>query len=71
METNKIDARIAKIIGFLGCILLTLFSIVAAVISLTCLVLIFIEGDCYNIIASVAFAFIACIGWSIRKDTLV
>lgn len=71
MNAAKFETHLIKMLGYMGCILITIFSIAAAIASVATLALIFIEGDYFNLIASVAFAFVAVIGWSIRKNTLI
>ena len=60
-----------KVIGFAGSVLLTIFSGLFALISLSCLVLSIIDKDVISVIGCLASGFIAWVMWSIRKDTLV
>jgi hypothetical protein len=73
MNTMEIKATkiICKTIGIAGSLLLTLFSGVFALIALSALVMSIIDKCIVSVIGCVACAFVACILWSIRKDTLV
>lgn len=60
-----------KVIGFAGSVLLTIFSGVFAMVSLSALVVSVIEKDFFSVIACLASGVIAWVLWDIRKDTLV
>ena len=62
---------ILKAIGFAGCILLTFFAGMLALMAIALLVISVIDGDLIAVGACIACAFLSALCWSIRKDTLV
>ena len=68
---SMVSKTFLKVIGFAGSVLLTIFSGLFALISLSCLVLSIIDKDVISVIGCLASGFIAWVMWSIRKDTLV
>lgn len=71
MEESKVSKKFLAVIGFAGSVLLTIFSGIFAMISLSALVVSVIEKDLLSILACVAAGVISWIMWSVRKDTLV
>lgn len=71
METRKINDLAAKIIGFLGCAMLTIFAGMFALSAIGTLVISIIDKCFFTTIACAACAFIAWCLWSVRKDVLV
>lgn len=71
MEESKVSKKFLVIIGFAGSLLLTVFSGIFAMISLSALVISVIEKDLLSVLACVAAGVISWIMWSVRKDTLV
>lgn len=71
MEESKVSKKFLAVIGFAGSVLLTIFSGIFAMISLSALVISVIEKDLLSVLACVAAGVISWIMWSIRKDTLV
>lgn len=59
-----------KAIGFAGCLLLTLFAGLFALIALAVFVSSIIDFCLLGVVASVASAFVSALCWSIRKDVL-
>lgn len=68
---SMVSKTFLKVIGFLGSLLLTVFAGLFAMVSLSCLFSSIIKKDLLSVIACAAFAALAWIIWSIRKDTLV
>ncbi len=60
-----------KALGFAGCLLLTIFAGVLALMAISIFIVSIIDGDLIAVGASIACAFLAALCWSIRKDTLV
>ena len=60
-----------KALGFAGCLLLTIFAGVLALMAVSIFIVSIIDGDLIAVGASIACAFLAVLCWSIRKDTLV
>lgn len=60
-----------KVVGFMGCIFLTLMSGVFAMLSLFALVLSVVDKDVVSVMGSITAGLIAWVMWSVRKDTLV
>lgn len=71
MEESKVSKKFLVVIGFAGSLLLTVFSGIFAMISLSALVVSVIEKDLLSVFACVAAGVISWITWSVRKDTLV
>lgn len=71
MEESKVSKKFLVVIGFAGSVLLTIFSGIFAMISLSALVVSVIEKDLLSVLACVAAGVISWIMWSVRKDTLV
>ena len=71
MEESKVSKKFLAVIGFAGSVLLTIFSGIFAMISLSALVASVIEKDLLSVLACVAAGVISWIMWSVRKDTLV
>ncbi len=71
MEESKVSKKFLAVIGFAGSVLLTIFSGIFAMISLSALVVSVIEKDLLSVLACVAAGVISWITWSVRKDTLV
>lgn len=73
MTITKAKAKEAfiKTIGFAGCVLLTTFAGIFAMMSLSAFVVSIIEKDIFSVMACVIAAVIAKILWDVRKDTLV
>ena len=71
MEESKVSKKFLAVIGFAGSVLLTIFSGIFAMISLSALVISVIEKDLLSVLACVAAGVISWIMWSVRKDTLV
>ena len=69
--TAMVSKTFMKVIGFFGCLFLTIFSGIFAMVSMSCLVMSVIEGDILTAILSVFAGFVAWMLWSIRKDTLL
>lgn len=70
MKTKTLNL-IITVLGYFGSLLLTVFSGLFAMISLSALVLSIIEKDLLSVVACGAAGFIAWMMWDIRKDTLV
>lgn len=60
-----------KVLGFAGCLLLTIFAGVLALMAISIFIVSIIDGDLIAVGASIACAFLAALCWSIRKHTLV
>lgn len=60
-----------KALGFAGCLLLTIFAGVLALMAIPIFIVSIIDGDLIAVGASIVCAFLAALCWSIRKDTLV
>lgn len=60
-----------KALGFAGCLLLTIFAGVLALMAISIFIVSIIDGDLIAVGASIACAFLSALCWSIRKDTLV
>lgn len=71
MEESKVSKKFLAVIGFAGSVLLTIFSGIFAMISLSALVVSVIEKDLLSVLACVAAGVISWIMWSVRRDTLV
>ena len=68
---QMVSKTFLKVLGFAGSLLLTIFSGLFAMVSLSCLVVSIIEKDFFSVIASLAAGVVAWTMWSVRKDTLV
>lgn len=66
-----VSKTFAKVIGFAGCALLTIFAGLFGFISLSLLFMSIIYGDILNVAGCALFGFIGWVCWSVRKDTLV
>ena len=73
METTlqKIESVIAKVIGFAGCVLMTIFAGMFGFISLACLVMSIINCDLFDVVACVVCGLIAAWCWVLRRETLM
>lgn len=71
MEESKVSKKFLAVVGFAGSVLLTIFSGIFAMISLSALIVSVIEKDLLSVLACVAAGVISWIMWSVRKDTLV
>lgn len=71
MEKTMASKAFMKVIGFAGCLLLTVFAGMFVMTALGLMVVSIVEGDLFTAIASAACGFIAWMMWNIRKDTLV
>lgn len=60
-----------KVIGFLGCAILTLLSGIFGMISLCALILSIVDGCLISAVASIASAFFAVACWGFRKEPLL
>lgn len=60
-----------KALGFAGCLLLTIFAGVLALMAISIFIVSIIDGDLIAVGASIACAFLSALCWSIRKNTLV
>lgn len=60
-----------KALGFAGCLLLTIFAGVLALMAVSIFIVSIIDGDLIAVGASIACAFLSALCWSIRKNTLV
>lgn len=60
-----------KALGFAGCLLLTIFAGVLALMAISIFIVSIIDGELIAVGASIACAFLSALCWSIRKDTLV
>ena len=60
-----------KALGFAGCLLLTIFAGVLALMAISIFIVSIIDGDLIAVGASIACAFLSALCWSIRKHTLV
>lgn len=60
-----------KALGFAGCLLLTIFAGVLALMAISIFIVSIIDGDLIAVGAGIACAFLAALCWSIRKDSLV
>lgn len=60
-----------KGLGFAGCLLLTIFAGVLALMAISIFIVFIIDGDLIAVGASIACAFLSALCWSIRKNTLV
>ena len=60
-----------KALGFAGCLLLTIFAGVLALMAISIFIVFIIDGDLIAVGASIACAFLSALCWSIRKNTLV
>lgn len=65
---KKIMDIALKAIDYATVVFLTLFAGLFALLSLTALVLTFVEGDAFNLIGFAAFAALAWISWSCKGD---
>jgi len=66
-----VSKTLARVIGFAGCLLLTLFAGLWGYVSLSALFLSIIEGDLVNVIGCVVAGLAAWFCWSLRKAPLV
>lgn len=66
-----VSKTLARVIGFAGSLLLTLFAGLWGYVSLSALFLSIIEGDLVNVIGCVAAGLAAWFCWSLRKAPLV
>lgn len=71
MEESMVSKTFLKVVGVAGCLMLTIFAGLFALMSISCLVVSIIEKDIMSVIGCLATGFIAWVTWSIRKDTLV
>lgn len=60
-----------KVIGFAGCVMLTIFAGIFAMCSLCCTIMSIIDKDILTVILAAFCGFVAWMIWSVRKDTLV
>lgn len=60
-----------KALGFAGCLLLTIFAGVLALMAISIFIVSIIDGDLIAVGACIACAFLSALCWSIRKNTLV
>ena len=60
-----------KALGFAGCLLITIFAGVLALMAISIFIVSIIDGDLIAVGASIACAFLSALCWSIRKNTLV
>lgn len=60
-----------RVLGFTGCLLLTIFAGVLALMAISIFIVSIIDGDLIAAGASIACAFLSALCWSIRKNTLV
>ena len=68
---SMVSKTFMKVIGFAGCVLLTTFAGIFAMVSLSALVVSIIEKDLFSVMAAIAAGIITKILWDVRKDTLV
>lgn len=71
METTKLNNLVARIVGFLGCLMLTIFAGFFGFSCIGALVMSAIEGDFITTAISAVCGFLAWCCWSIRKAPLV
>lgn len=67
---EMVSKTFMKVLGLFGCLCLTVFSGIFAMVSLGCLFLSVVERDILTVILSAFAGFVAWVLWSIRKDTL-
>ena len=67
---EKTLGAIIRILNIGASLLLTIFSGITAFISLTCFFMSIVDKSFVSFIGSVLFGIVACILWSIRRDTL-
>lgn len=60
-----------KVIGFAGCVMLTIFAGIFAMCALCCTIMSIVDKDILSVILAIFCALVAWIIWSVRKDTLV
>ena len=68
---SMVSKTFMKVIGFAGCVLLTTFAGIFAMVSLSALIVSIIEKDLFSVMACIVAAIITKILWDVRKDTLV
>lgn len=68
---SMVSKTFLKVIGFAGCLLLTILAGIMAMLAISLFIFSIIDGEFLGVAASAASAFIAALCWSLRKDTLV
>ena len=68
---SMVSKTFMKVIGFAGCVLLTTFAGIFAMVSLSAFVVSIVEKDLFSVMACIVAAIITMILWDVRKDTLV
>lgn len=68
---DMVSKTFMKVIGFAGCILLTLFAGLFGLLSVSAFIMSIIDRSLIDVVACVAAGLIGLFCWSIRKDTLV
>lgn len=71
MTTTKAVEIFCKIIGYAGCVLLTVFSAMFAVLAVVALVTMFTSSFAIGFLGLAASVALCLFTWTIRKDTIV
>lgn len=71
MEESMVSKTFAKVIGFTGSLILTLFAGLLGFACVSALFISIIEGDLFSMIGCVAAGAAAWFCWSLRKEPLV
>lgn len=67
---SMVSKTFIKVIGFLGSLLLTLFSGMWGIVSLSALIISIIERDLLSVVGCVAAGVAAWFCWTLRKEPL-
>lgn len=74
MQEHNMESMVSKtflkVIRFAASLMLTLFSGLFALVSLSCLFASIIERDVISVVGCVATGFIAWVMWNVRRDVL-
>lgn len=68
---SMVSKTFLKVLGFAGCVMLTIFAGLFAMCSLCCTIMSIIDKDIFSVTLAVFCGFVAWMIWSVRKDTLV
>lgn len=71
MMDSMVSKTFLKVLGFAGCVMLTIFAGLFAMCSLCCTIMSIIDKDIFSVILAIFCGFVAWMIWSVRKDTLV
>ena len=66
----QVNKTLLKVIGFAACLMLTIFSGMFALLSLSALIVSAMDKDIISVLISAVCGVLAWIIWSIRKDVL-